>query len=478
MTEEVRQFWIYWMSSLFQDSPLPPMSFVLSLFKTNPSHFQVMLKHVQQRTPGLDPAYMTDLKNAMRQTTLSRMIADFDAVFEFVEKCEDEIQQLAQAANSHIFLEKILSKSATRLPESAGQFSHLEELIAFCESNPPVLRVKPSDAMCSSITSFKFPGVFHSVISVSIDADGSQEAILRVMTTRGESARFLLVSPLLYQLAEKEHLFIATIERYIHTHPTSWSRQQFMYYPRSYLLHPKLLMVDSRPLCTFRDLAAPISVTAELAAKRSVLTEFQPDPLSIWELRQNQLSKSLLLEWFLRVSEGNRVNFFYIRQSFASHLAGLAVLHQTFGPAPLSAQSFAIAEDRQRVLLPGFFEFEKFQVEGNEFVTCLPITEQIGRLLPKYVLKGSFATTWHAVTDSIWRNLDEITLLLQIFLENQEDKRPGALEAAARAAGKMAQQIGEDTDKYDDPFQFALLDHLIECSPNALVCQLTRTGWI
>jgi hypothetical protein len=212
--------------------------------------------------------------------------------------------------------------------------------------------------------------------------------------------------------------------------------------------------------------------------RRAQAGDFGADPAGVRRARQNELSKTLFLDWFLRGAQGSRSNFLYLRQSFASHLAALAALHVVFSPRPSPEPCLAVIEDRQRVLFPGFFELAAYQGQVREFAVHLPLTEQIGEALPAYVLKGSFATSWHTVVGEVARDIDKLRIMLHVFLETQEHRCPEAIEARVARVTKMAQQIGEDTDKYDDPFQFALFDHLVECSATALAAQMIRTGWI
>jgi hypothetical protein len=41
----------------------------------------------------------------------------------------------------------------------------------------------------------------------------------------------------------------------------------------------------------------------------------------------------------------------------------------------------------------------------------------------------------------------------------------------------MASLIGEDTDKCDDPFDFALFDHLVDTSNTAFKAQMAKVEW-
>jgi polyhydroxyalkanoate synthesis regulator protein len=150
-------------------------------------------------------------------------------------------------------------------------------------------------------------------------------------------------------------------------------------------------------------------------------------------------------------------------------MAAFAVLHVVFAPKPWATPGIAFFADRQRVIMPGFLEIA-------EFATHLPLTDQIATLLPKYVMKGSFATSWHAVVSALCKNIEKVRLFMNVFVEKA--KSIDAIEIHLERIRKMASHIGEDTDKSDDPFEFALADHLIDCSNTVFNAQMAKIGWI
>jgi hypothetical protein len=108
-----------------------------------------------------------------------------------------------------------------------------------------------------------------------------------------------------------------------------------------------------------------------------------------------EIPNDLLLNWFIRGSEGNKQNFLYLRASFASSLASVSVFQLILGSQPLPSVLFF--DDRQKVSIPG-------SLDGMTGIVQLPLSDQIQKPLPKFVLKGSFSTSWMAVVNSISKN--------------------------------------------------------------------------
>jgi hypothetical protein len=466
MKDDQKLMWINWMPILFSQKLRPPVPFLISLFAFNPALFLVMLKHVQCKRLVADGPYFIELIDAMKQCPQMRSRPDFEAAFEFVKACDEDIELLHNVATAHNRLYGILVKNIVELPDG---FETIDELVTFCEQHPPVLRTDVRVPDFPGLPGFRFPGMSHGVVSMTLDADGTKEAVLTALTTRGAFTTFLLVHPGIHRISRNEALFMAAIAKYIHSHPSSCTKQFFCYYPDSFLVHQRLMMVEAKPAMTFRELTGALSISTELIGRWRRNSPFVHVPQAIVELRDLPIPKTALLEWALLSCEGSQSNFTFIRQSFACHLAVYLALHHIFGARPSQSPSPLFFEGGQRLAIPGFLD-----LTGR--TTHLPLTDQIGTLLPKYVLTGSFATSWHAIMNSMWKNINKFRIFMLAFMERTET--PEGVDASLKKIKKLASHVGEDMDKSDDPFEFAILDHLIDCSNNAFRAQLGRIGWI
>jgi hypothetical protein len=138
-----------------------------------------------------------------------------------------------------------------------------------------------------------------------------------------------------------------------------------------------------------------------------------------------------------------------LRAFFASDLASVSVFQLIFGSQPLP--SVLCFDDRQKVCIPG-------SLDGMTGIVQLPLSDQIQKLLPKFVLKGSFSTSWMAAVNSISKNLTKLTLLLNTFVAQEKLQKVPAESVLARAKQLVVQET-MDIGKTDDQFPFAVLNH-------------------
>jgi hypothetical protein len=432
--------------------------------------FLLNLRHIQHSGLLKDPAYEAELFAALKQTEAGRSLGIFDTAFSFVLKCGPDIQKLETAAKAHLLLNQILLRNArppTQPPSE--QFQTVEQLVAFCEANPPVFHTDLVVSDFVSAAGFRPMPNFAAFYALSIDSDGRREAILRCMTVKGDYYYFSLVSPIIHRFSFREYLLFAAVAKHIHSHPSSWVRPHIVSYPRMFLIHVSLAMVDNSGMSTIRDLARPIFVPGRLVEARRAVSNPDDSPRSISDSRRIAIDSKLLLQRFVTFASGNRNNFITLRQHFASFFACFSAFHAIFNPAPTPIEPFVFFENRQTMCIPGF-------LEGRGAILTLPLTPQVETFLPKYVLKGPFAATWHTIMTALCKHTETVQILIGTLLPKGLPPRKRQMPAF-RLLG-MALQINEATEKFDDPFQFALLDHLIECSQNVFQSRLARVDWI
>jgi hypothetical protein len=416
-----------------------------------------------------DPQYLSTLTEALKPA--DRSLADFEQFIDFVQKCHKDIELYDHACRGHYTLTTLLVADRARdpLPPEAADISRtFSDLVAFCACNPPVFRTTQKCPDCFSLTGVRFPWIGQPAVRVAIEADGSKEAVLRLLTLRGDSRQFLLLSPSLYRFTQREFYLVQTFSKIIQTHPTACTRQHFVYYPNSYLVHRRLLIVDARPGTTFRDIVRPWALCELLADSARRVVEPGLSPQSVRERRSLNIRDDLLLEWLIRGSESNKSNFLFLRSSFASHLAVVSAFQLLFGAHPLPPVLFM--DDRQRICIPG-------SIGGASIVMHLPLTDQIQRMLPGFVLRGSFASTWQTVVNAIHKNVTKLTICLTALLPQDTAKRPSSRSMIMRVE-KASVQTAREATKSDDEFPFKLLDHLIDISSNAFPAQTIRFGWV
>ena len=123
-------------------------------------------------------------------------------------------------------------------------------------------------------------------------------------------------------------------------------------------------------------------------------------------------------------------------------------------------------EDRQRVCIPNFLESEDAAV-------YLPLTNQIHGLLPKFMLRGSFATTWYSMCNTLSLTRKKV----KVFLNAITGAIPQAERLLTRAR-KSATNMDCDTEHYQGNFAFSLLNHLLETSNNVVNWNPEMISWV
>ena len=187
-----------------------------------------------------------------------------------------------------------------------------------------------------------------------------------------------------------------------------------------------------------------------------------------------------------------------MRQSLASHFGAMSFVHFAISPLPSTLPPCMFLNDRLRLCIPGFGDILPIQISHAPIaslpISCLPITKNIEILFPKWIMRGSFGTSWNAMAATMSKNIDKMSLFFSTFLCQKTYTKQFPGQKAMRSVQtkltrdqvrhyiermiKLAPQIGEDTEKCDDMFPMSLLDHLIDNSRNANKAQISKAAWM
>ena len=300
-----------------------------------------------------------------------------------------------------------------------------------------------------------------------------------MITMYGEIREFPLVCSHYYRLSLSEHLFSVALWRAVQNHASSCTRTNFMYYPACYMLQQNILFVESKRFESLTSIAKPYSIVSLIAQAKQRVDETSRSPLSNKQLQTHDIPSDMVFKWFVNGTDGNKANFLFMRQSLASHLGAVSFLHTLFGAAPAYIPPLMLFSDRHRLSYPGFSD-----VAARMHICHLPLTKNLEALFPKWVLKGSFSTSWHSVAEGLSKNPEKTSLIFNTFLKPiaTNNGRPPELRTQItiylHKLAKMTSQMSEDTEKTDDVFPFTVLNHLIDTSVHANLAQLSRAGWV
>ena len=481
MKDNQRKVWLRWLPLVFARCPRLPIDFLITLLKVHPTYFALNMRHIQyaQNSPEVI-TFLKEFSEMLRQRQLDRFLVEFNNVFDFLDNKED-LQRLNLAV---LVLRRtfgmLLSEGDQQIPaELASKFDSVDSMIEFCNRRPPVYTSSAKMLRFNSLNGFRFPFVGQQlVLRILLEADGSKEATLSMITMYGEIREFSLVCSHYYRLSLSEHLFSVALWRAVQSHPSSCTRTNFVYYPACYMLQQSVLFVDSKPFESLTSIAKPYSIVSLLAQAKQRVDETSRSPLSNKQLQTHDIPSDLVFKWFVNGTDGNKSNFLFMRQSLASHLGAVSFLHTIFGATPAYIPPLMLFSDRYRLAYPGFSD-----VAARMHICHLPLTKNLETLFPKWVLKGSFSTAWHAVAEGLAKNPEKTSLIFNTFLKPLATStgRPELrtqITIYLHKLTKMTSQMSEDTEKTDDVFPFTVLNHLIDTSVNANLAQLSRAGWV
>lgn len=577
---EIRLSFLKWLPQLICCSTDLPDELIHNLIRTNACifyitfedyYFQNIVRLTMYSNDYQDRELMINLNyNLKKIKTMvepgsmymraNKMNKEYQAINEYrngmswIQICEKDIEKFNYTVKAHKFLYEYLVKG--EIPPDISSllgFSDLKELILFCEKNPPVFKTDFKTTNYSSFNGFKFPSSTKSILSLFIENDNdsvySGEAVLRYVTNKGDSRMLQIVSPEIYPMAQRERLFIEFISQIIDKNVSSHTRSRSTYYPFSFMVHEHLLITESHPFTSLHSAIQPISAVHQIcegalnlpeeidnrnnfANVGEVTDSNDNDSPYDFHIRKNtNIPQKSLLWWFLQGAEGSKIDFIFMRQSFSSYFGVSSFLHFIFKSRIPTLPSLMLFKDRQKCCIPDFLNYSP---RATRYITQTPL---ISGLLPEFVMKGSFSTSWQIIADSLSMYKDRVKIVLralivqpdfpnkqqiQDYIRNkvmqnqlnreQEDKlrlnvmqqlkliqqqnkflmmKTSSVMATSSVVSNStviantstidklaAIHMTEETEKCDDVFPFMFIEHLIDNSKNVLSAQPIGFAWI
>ena len=466
LKDDELMLWLSWLPIVFQVCKTLPIDFMMSLLSYNTSYFLLQLHHLKNTRIIQDQNYFFEMNNAMKAK--QEVISEFERSLEFIKVCIPDIQHMLSSikAIKNFYSALIKGRDTFNFNDELNEYKNFQELIEYIDSHPPIFSTSLQQTNYLSLIGFRFPSMNQNIIKVSIESKSPNEAHLIYTTIKGESKTCLLISPIIYKYTTNEYLFSNIIQKMIERR-----REEFchIYYPQAFLIHPMLLLVDSTPAVNMLHVCSPYSIPKMLMEYEDASKDSLVSPKEAFNRRKGSIPNNLLFKWFVKGIQGHKNDFIFMRKSFASHFATISYLHSLFGTPQMINPSFLFLEDRQRLWFPGY-------LEKTITYSSLPLTNQINYLLPEYVLRGSFAASWHTIANVIVSNQDRIRSCLYSIAPHLTDTSQ-SIKLTERING-FGIVVGEDTDKSDEYFPFLFLDHLIKTSQNCLLVQPTKFGWV
>ena len=313
---------------------------------------------------------------------------------------------------------------------------------------------------------FPLENSYNSISSMSFNADGKHEAILKLTSIRGDTASFMLVSSSKYHYNSREDTFFSYFAKLLSGHPNLKGRSPIFFYPKTYMVYQDFLIIPVQKFTTIQDLIGnETSIRAIMEASKDVNIR-DMSPAAFHQRRKYNISDDVLFRWFVKGASGSLTNYCFMRNSFASCLGSIFSLRMVFN-SPLShIPTLTLFNDRVRVSMSEIMSIPATQ-------SPLPFTSQICGMRPAFVLHGSFATAFLTNASVYLDYKDEIALVLQALSIERK-----VIQFTMHKAKQMASSIDENTDKFFDPFPFAIVEYIIETSSNAFKSQSGGFAWL
>ena len=458
--DETRCVFIRWLPHfLAYASPLPN-GFLLDMFRYSSSQFLLLLQEAKISGIIQNPSSIDEFwEKELMQKEYRKHVEAHNIAFRWLNSCEEDISHLTEITRAHMDLYELLAKS----PDTGRE--DIVQLARFCAENKPVFTTKPVSVNFPSWAPYMFVAMC-SVLNISVNCDGKGEGRLTIVQNTGELRNLALISPLLYRYSNAEQIFISTISRMIENHQSSRTRSRFISYPITFMLRRGLMMSLNAPIHTQTSDGNP--ELPRLLLESRLAAPLEQSPACTREAKNITTDRDLYLRFYTKSADTWRMNYLQMRQNFASYLAAFSAFRFLFSVELPMVPSICFLNERIKLAIPGFMAPELG-------IPQLPLTKSIRRFLPDYVLKGSFTTSWHTVTDVCARHREKVRILLRAVVPRECEKMAQRFEFRAR---KLGVHVAEETEKLDEPFPFILLDHMIDTAENSLSSWLTAYSWI
>jgi hypothetical protein len=475
VSEEWKLLWLRWLPILFTICTKIPTQFIQSIYRSNPVKFKLTIRQVMLVRMHLADLNITDIQNA----TSDRTSPGAEAAFSWVEKCSSESSHLTISVMAYrYFVQCLVGNRRPLADEFAGRIpTDMKQLEAFCHENPPFFRTGLTTLECRTLVGLYFPTRDSRILAMSLDAPGTREAVLSVVTHRGDIRSFPIISSMIYRLTIRENIFSSCVARMIETNQAARCRPRPLTSVECYSIDGNLtIVVSPAHVQGLYEIAQPINIPQvfALAAARS-FTDYSPK--SAMEAQIRDIPTDLLHRCLVQRSEASLVDFLVTRNTFACGLACFSYLYAVFRAPHTSTPSMFI-DDRHRLYLPGFLTRIAKPAKGPpEFgISPMPLTDQVKGACPPFVLQGSAATTWNITATALFEKRESLRIFLTALIPESHSSK--LIRASLERVKHMAPQTAVGNPGYDSSFGFDAFEHIVATANQSFHAQACYIAWI
>lgn len=390
------------------------------------------------------------------------------------------LQKFHESCCAHRRLAYMLSRGEFEVDENERRLFN-GDIIKYCEDNPPFIKLDTRikeyifanqetytdyNFILSSTSSSEKDG---PVVAYDVYAPGDRDGVVVFTTQEGEKISYSIVSPIMYNIRVSDDFVLVALSKIFNEHPASVNRNTFVpqqnYY---YYVNNDILLIKGGLFGLYTCLKSKYLTSLYRNTKDKPLV-----PAVIKAAKNIDLPKHNLYNLLVDNSKGKLVDFIYFRQTLGSNIGLLTAIKFLLKGTISRLPNMGIVLPNSCVISPGLSHFDNY-------LTYLPLSNQIKELLPSYILHGSLSSTWQIAMNSIINNPERIKICLSACLppiKNNSDILSRIVDRFFYRAKLSAFQYSEDTEKYSDPFCFAVVNHLIKVSNNCYNSRPELLSW-
>lgn len=454
--------WFIWLPHIFSVFDNPPTDFLKKIMSADQHRFKAILRNALGCESAKNPKNLEEIARALSKTQEGANLNEYDQSLVWANEIEGDIEAYNTAVEVHLRLAEEIAGSHDISPVVKSITG--ENVLEYVLQHPPYFKTDMTAIEPKGSSHFRFPMLNSQCFHADIYAPGDREARITFTMMNGQNISFSLLSSMMFKPNFSEEIFLYCTRLFIRNHPAFKFRSFFIAHPQLYYIHKQLLLVSGGSYIGLGELART-KIVAELL-KREGMKGVEPMAVkSRKPLADNP--RKVIFDWISENSEGNRLDFIFMRQQIASHIAAISALKFLFMSGYPQYPNMIFSTNRCRVAMPRL-------THNNHKVVHLPLTPTISEFLPPYLLRGSFSSTWLLMMESMNRSIDKLRICIKALIEHGEK----SAEVVTDRVKKSTLAETEDTEKEQYPMAFALLDHLINVSGNAFNCQETGFAWI
>lgn len=461
---ERTSLWLRWLPHFFTAFKDPPRGIISMLIKYQPQYTRAMLRNVSYMKTAINQRFISEEINKMIMENPSTLyqISDCDSIFKWTQYCEADITEFKKAM--HVALRTVEELALSAPPHEELVKITGPDISQYLLDHPPYFKTNLRSIDMGTPRGFKIPlrAMFYHA---EIDAPGDREATLTFVSNKGGQTIYTISSALLYPPNYSEEIILYCIQKIFETHPSSAMRTSFVYINQLFYLHNDIVLLQGE----FQSLQtiANKNIAYELLKKNPERVSGK-SPAEILERRDIDVKSDCLFEWISKGANGNVVDFLQMKQCLAAFIASYSALKFLFMSEFKYNMNIVFGITRQTCFIPN-------TTKTGSRVIHLPLTPTIRGAFPMFTLKGIFSATWQTVMETMSTKRDKIRVILGGLVNTEPDR---VTKTVLRRAEICSTMVGEDTDKEELPFPFALINHLIDNSGNAFMAQELTFGWI